>query len=264
MGIQVDELRLFLGQPPPRHVPAFIRKEALKRVPLVLLVFGIVFGGFGMPFLLLFFPWRIVDEVRLNMSPRVTQEAVVDSREETAMEENDRDVFKYAFTYTPADGITRTGICYKTGDDLSAGSRVTVEYLAGTPSVARIKDCRLSPFGWAAGFVVIFPLVGFGMAYFTLQARWRLFRLLRYGRFSSGRVEAVESTNMRVNNRLRYRVTVSYTDDFTERKTSYSAYGEDVILAENRRENGATVGLLYDPSHPDRVFLVDELLARAP
>ena len=262
MSISVDELRDFLRRDPPRPVPGPIRKKALRgALPHAVPLFGLFFGLFGSLFVAIFFPWRIVDDILLNAAGRTTTEATVTARTETNMKENERRVHRYEFTYTPEDGVPRTGVCYETGGSSDAGSRVPVQYLSSDPSVARIKGCRLSKFGWGGGFVIIFPLVGFGIAFFSIRSRARLASLLSRGRFSSGRIESVESTNVSVNNQRRYRVTVSFKDDFADRTTSYYAYGDQVALAEEKREKQSSVGILYDPANPDRVFLVDQLLS---
>jgi hypothetical protein len=260
MKISVEELRDFLRQNPPRSIPANIRKKALKRVPAVLIIFGLFFGLFGSIFLFIFFPWRIADELRLNIHAKTASDATVTVRAETNMRENEVRVYRYEFSYTTDEGAIRPGHCFLRGGAIAEKARVMVEYLPGNPDVARIKGCRLSPFGWGGIFVVIFPLVGFGMVFFSLRSRRRLRAILSYGRFSSGKIESVDATNVRVNKQMQYKVQVSFQDDFADRTTYYYAYGDQATLAENKRTSGAPVGILYDPSNPSRILLVDELL----
>ena len=262
MSVSVDELRDFLGRYPPRPVPPNIRKNALRRAPLATALGGFAFIAFSIPFMVIFVPWRMADDFRLNARARVTQDAVVDVRSSTNMKENNRRVYRYEFSFTPDGGPHRSGTCYDSRGSADAGSRVIVEYLASNPAVARIQGCRLSPFGWGTLFVLLFPAVGFTIVYFTLRSRRRLLALLSDGRFSAGRIESVEATNVRVNRELRYRVTVSFKDAAGQDRTGrYHAYGGDVLLAEKKQAEKAPIGVLYDASDPSRIFLVDELIS---
>ena len=261
MSVSADELRSFLSRPPPRPVPPTIRKAALKSMPLGAALFGLAFFAFGIPFMVIFFPWRLPHDLLLDVFARSTRDAVVNVCAETSMNDNGRDVLRYEFSFTPEDGRRRSGTCYAVNCFVDAGSRVTVEYLAALPAVARIKGCRLSPFGWGGGFVVLFPAIGLAIVVFTFRERRRIDALLSDGRFSSGRIESVEATNVTVNKELRYRVTVSFKDSSgQDRTSSYHAYGEAVALAEAKRAEGAVIGLLYDALDSSRILLVDELL----
>jgi len=260
MGVTVDELRDYLSGTPPRIVPPGIRRAALRRIPRTIIVMGVFFTLFSVPFMVMFFPWRLLDDIALNTGGRVTQDGVVDACKATGMKENDRRVFSFEFSYIPGSGDRRTGSCYATGVSREAGTRVAVEYLALRPGVARIQGCRLSPFHWAAGFVIVFPGIGVGRMFFALRARRRVARLLVDGVFSAGRIDSVEATPVRVNNQTRYRVNVVFKDAAGERRSSYSAYGAEAVLAEQKRAAGAVVGVLYDPADPSRVLLMDELV----
>ncbi len=230
-----------------------------KRVPTALAFMGLIFAALGIPFLVVFFPWRLPDELRLRASARTT-EGTVTVRESTSMRENNVRVSKYAFTFKTDDGTSRTALCYETGDSLQVGSRAVVEYLASEPSTARIRGCRLSPFGWGAGFVMIFPLVGVGMIFVVLRARRRVAWLLANGRFCLGHVTAVDATNVSVNHQTRYAVSVSYQEGTVERVGRYYALGEEAELAQQKMREATGVGVLHDPEHPERILLVDELV----
>ena len=260
MSVTVEELRDFLSGSVPRIVPPNVRRSALRRIPMTIAVMGIFFALFGLPFMAIFFPWRLLDDLSLNVGARVTRDATVMACEATSMRENNRQVFKYEFSYAPADGSSMKGTCYATGVARDAGSRVADEYLPVRPAVARIEGCRLSPFHWGGGFVVLFPCIGVAIVFFTLRARRRLAQLLAEGIFSAGRIESVEATSVTVNKQRQYRVTVVFKDAAGERRSSYSAYGRDAELAETKRADGSVVGVLYDPANPSRILLIDELV----
>lgn len=260
MPVTIEELKAFLSKNPPRPVPGTIRREAMKRAPLAVVLIGLLFGGFGVPFTCIFFPHRLPQDLALNAAGRSVPDAVVVAEEQTGMSENDHQVVRYEFSFRTPAGVGVTGACYRTGASFSLNQTVTAEYLPGSPSVARIKGCRLSPFGWGGGFVVIFPIVGFTIASFGWRSRRRLRALLSAGLFGAGRITSVDTTNVTVNNKPMYRVTVSFRAGGGDVTTTYSAYGADVDLARRKQQGGETVGLLYDPDDPQRVFLVDALV----
>ena len=123
MGVTVDELRDYLSGTPPRIVPPNVRRSALRRIPKTIIVMGVFFTLFSVPFMVVFFPWRLLDDIALNTGGRVTQDGVVDACKATGMKENDRRVFSFEFSYIPGSGDRRTGSCYATGVSREAGTR---------------------------------------------------------------------------------------------------------------------------------------------
>ncbi|MCF7837720.1 MAG: DUF3592 domain-containing protein [Candidatus Marinimicrobia bacterium] len=256
------ELKPFLETPPPRLAPPLLLKRALRGGPAVLLLLGGFLSLFGLLFLTIFFPRQVADEIRLNRRAQRDIEARVTAAEATSFRENEQRVYRYAFDYTGPDGIRRTGMSYRTGGPVHAeGELVPLEYLPGRPAVARLAGGRLSPFGWGAAAVAVFPLVGLGMLFFALRTRARIRFLLRHGFFSLGRIETVEPTNVRVNNQLRYRVRLVYDADGTPQIATYNAYGADVPRAQEACTAQTPVGLLYDPAHPSRILPIARLTA---
>jgi hypothetical protein len=84
--------------------------------------------------------------------------------------------------------------------------------------------------------------------------------LLRDGAFALGDVTEVKETNVTVNDKRRYRVTVSLNVGGEELSASYHAYGEEVDLARTHMANGEKVGVLYDPHRPRNMLLAETLL----
>lgn len=261
MPVTIEELKEFLSHEPPRPVPPAVRKEAMKRVPLIITLMGLLFAAFGVPFVGIFVPWRLPDDLSLSAGGVTAPDAVVLREESTGMSENDRRVYRYVFEFETAAGERMTGTCYRTGSSFQAGQRVDAQYLSARPAVSRIAGTRLSPFGWGGGFVIIFPIVGLCMVVFPLRSRGRLMRLLRRGRFATGRIVSVDATNVRVNKEMRHRVTVTFSHGFDTQTTTYAAYGADVLLAQQKQAAGESIGLLYDERDPRRVFLVNTLIA---
>lgn len=260
MALSPDQIYSFLSQRPPRYVPAAVRRKALKKAGLSMIFFGLLFGGFGVPFVVIFFPWRIIDDVRLESSSALTTSGRIEERTETGMSENERHVFQFDFSFRANDGREYTGTSYRTGSGPAEDSAVQIAYLADNPETCTIQGYRTSPFGWGGGFVIIFPLVGFGIVFFTVRSILRTQSILKNGLFAMGTVESVESTNVRVNNQRRYKVTIGFDDIHGRRQTSScNAYGRDVEKARQRRDQDEKIGVLYNPGNVKHMFLANKL-----
>ena len=66
------------------------------------------------------------------------------------------------FSYT-VGGIKYEGVSYATGQTLSEGMEVDVEYKVWDPNVARIEGMRYKLFPSMVAFVLVFPLIGLGL-----------------------------------------------------------------------------------------------------
>lgn len=260
MAVTVEMLETFLRQPPPRQVPPEIRRKALRAVPGVLLLIGMLLALLGVVFVSIFFPHRLLSDLQLSANSRLTRGYVVSQRE-TSFSENERRVVEYRFEYE-VGGQDYHGVCFSSSVRLQDKEAVDVLYAPSQPTLARIKGCRLSKFGWGAAAVVVVPAVGVVMVYYTSRARRRIVALLARGRFALGRVSDVSQTVMKVNNQPVYRVEVRFATDLGREATaSYRVIGEDgVRLAREKMATQTPAGVLYDEAEPTHVLLVDELL----
>jgi hypothetical protein len=196
--VTADDIAQLLASTPPRRVPDHVRQAAHNSRGFVYWffpLFGLIFGGFGLVFVLMFFPWRFADEWRLSASD-FTAPGVVKALEEGNLEINDVAVWRYEFTFTTPEGTSHEGYSYITGSPWVEGDEVTIQYLASNPDVARIEGGRLDQGGWFAVMVLIFPAVGFGMVAIFFRTRRRTDRLLREGAVGEVDLLAVEPTMM--------------------------------------------------------------------
>lgn len=260
MSLSVQDLDHFLSRPAPRLVPAEIRRRAFRGAPAPVAFVGLLFLVLGLVFSCFFVPRRLGDDIRLNRRAAVADDAVVEHVVETSMKENERRVYRLVFSYVTGGGIRREGVCYRTGSGPGAEDRVIVEYLSDRPDTARIRGCRLSPFGAGAGFVVIFPVVGAAMIATTARSRRRILDLLIHGRFAAGRIESIHATNVRVNNQTVYKVAVSFRDGADGRMAQYRIRGPAVDRARRKSESNAIVGILVHPTDPTRILPLDPLV----
>ena len=169
---------------------------------------SLIFGGFGMVFVVFFFPWNFVSEIELGLGGNAISGDVLNVHQ-TSMSVNKTKVVDYEFGFTTADNVRHTALCYTTGWRWQPGASVAVRYLPRDPGVACIDGARLSEAGWAAAFVLIFPLMGFGLVGWTIRSRGRLGQLLRTGEVVEFDVTGVITTDMRINNQTVYKIMVA-------------------------------------------------------
>jgi hypothetical protein len=180
--------------------------------------------------------------------------------EETNTEVNDQKVNRVRYEFTTPQGQGAAGVCYRRAFGDPVGAAATVEYLPDRPAISRIVGCTVIPFGYFSAIVGILPIIGFGLVAGQWTLRRRALRLLRDGVFAMAKVTDVKRTNVEVNDERRFRVSVSLTSAGGELVTGYDAYGADAQMAESRLASGETVGVLYDPARPKRLYVVEKLL----
>ena len=166
----------------PDRPGASVAREAEAITFVMCLIVGLGFIGLGAPLMIVFFPWNLGKDLRLSWGKRAEANGAIIREAETDVSVNDVTVYRYEFRFTDAQGREWTGACHKSGAGglpQPAGAaeyqpgRVRVQYLPGNPRVCRIAGCRLSLCPVPAGFVVIFPLVGFGLLLYAFRARRR-------------------------------------------------------------------------------------------
>jgi hypothetical protein len=261
MAVTPEELGQFLRASPPREVPASIRRRKLRGLAGCFpYLFAAMFIGVGAPLSAAFFPWRLIDELRLDLGTPATSPGVVTASEETSMSVNEQTVLRVRFRYAPRGGGQMEGLSYQTGRGERVGAEVVIEHLEGRPSACRVRGGRLNAFGYFAILVGVFPLIGLAATALALRSRRRILRILRWGTFVNGRVTDVKATNVTVNNERQHRVTVEFDTPAGPETIVHKAYGADVVLAQRHATDGVPIGLLYDPHQPRRVLLAESLL----
>lgn len=234
--------------------------KAAGRISWFKLVFGLIFGCFSMYFVGAFFPWKFWDEWRLAQDGKPAQ-GLVRFASETNVSINEGRVWLYEFGFTGADGREYRGECYTTGRVWGRGSSVAVRYLSAVPAVAVIEGARLSKSDWSGVFVLIFPLVGFGMvASIVLSARrdqW----LLRHGTIAEADVLSVDETTKKENYESVYRIVLR-SPHFNQGAplTIKRVNKDDVELALERAHDNQPVYVLYDPKRPRRLIFPEALI----
>lgn len=262
MKVTADDIAQLLARPPPRQVPAHVTK-AVKggRSVWFLVVFGVFFGTFGMLFVWLFFPWRLWDEWLLSRDGVREASGLVNHVRKTNMSVNEAKVYEYRFSFVPQAGTAVSALCFATGRDWIEGSEVTVRYLPDRPQVALIVGASLNQGGLFGAFVIIFPLVGYGMAGIALIFRGNPTRLLREGVAAEIDVLSVEKTTMTVNDQPVYRITLSAPGETGGPPVILRRLDvADVNLATQHAQQKQPVFVLYDPRKPARMIFPEALI----
>lgn len=242
--------------PPPRRVPLRVACSAMLGITGTL---GAAFLIMGMAFTWGFVgDFRPVDELRLALSTATTQGTITNVAATNASE-NDVPVYRYEFTFSTPDGQTVAGQGYSTGRTWSAGDRVKVQYVEGTPTVARMEETRLSQFSPAALFVVIFPLIGAAFFATATIRGWRQVTLLRHGEIAAAQTLSERATNVRVNNVP----VIEYSYEF-EAQDGESYLGSSKSLPSQHIGDEAEEPVLYLEWNPNTSTLVDGLRLRHP
>ena len=185
----------FLRQEPPRAVPDPLRAFALRgeRKWQLGLLFGAIICA---PIVAVFFPWSIVDEIRLDLSGMAAQGVVLESvyAKRTIGDDivlSKRLVFQVRFQFDDDEARQYQATSLFFGN-LAPGTEVDVEFLPSNPAVARVRGGFFVPGGlwevlWSAMLIAL-PLFGLWN-----YRRWRRSRLalLMYGVHVPGRIERV-------------------------------------------------------------------------
>ncbi len=243
--------------PPPRPVPLAVRSDLIFGGALN--QFGWIFFGFGMIFVWVFLPAAGLSSAFAFRGDMETAEGVVEESVRTNYSEggskHHHGTPVYATRYSfKAGGRARTGVSYATGRTLAKGAKVTIEFPKGDPSVSRIQGMRTSPFGPFAAIVVLYPLIGLGLALAGFRNGFRAIRLLTWGREAEGTLVSREATNVRINKHPVYRLTFKFEGADKKTHTATAKTHRPEVLEDDARER-----LLYDPARPEDAVLFDAL-----
>ncbi|WOO43084.1 hypothetical protein [Rubellicoccus peritrichatus] len=260
---QEPDIATFLASNPPRQIPAIVWKRAVKGSGMVgLVLFGIFFGGMGLLFTKIFFPWSIIQELSLDLGNPATTDGRITVVEETNMTVNESTVWRYEFSFEDATETAHTGICFRTGSPWAAQETRTIEYLESNPSVARISGTSLDEAGKFGAFVIIFPLVGFGIIFVHVHTRRRKRHLLKNGLLAEAQVIDVFGTKTRINYKQVFKITFAFQGwDGRSHEAKLRTHHDHLIsLATKRQQAEQNVYLFYDSKKPKRVFFAESLI----
>jgi len=257
METLLDELRSRALGEPPRQVPLLIRLRLLFGGTSAQM--GWFFLGFGMIFFWLFVFRGDFKSWTQFRGPLATAEGTVtDSRDTHDSEGGSKGsrgtpIYENEFKFV-VDDRKYEGSSYAVGRELRIGQKVKVEYVPGKPQFARIRGMRSNLFGPGVLFVMIFPLVGIGIAVNGLRQGLKACDLLANGVQTTGNMISKEATNVKTNGRQVYKFSFSFK---TPDGAVHTAVSKTQVT--ERFENPGAEPLVYDPNNPERAVMLDNL-----
>jgi hypothetical protein len=241
----------FAIEPPPRSVPTSIRRKLLFGGAINQM--GWLFFGLGWIF---FWFMALNSEIwsYVLFSGETGHTAgIVTAVQRTSSSENKRHIYALDYAYSVA-GIEHRGTSYTVDPSHGVGAVVDVEYRESRPQLSRIRGMRRYRFSAWVIVCTVFPLVGLG---FVARGVWRGRRdidVLVHGRAAMGVLVAKEPTGVEVNDQPMYALTFRFrSDDGVEHRGVVTAL--HTIPIEDEPEER----LLYDPRHPERIVVMDNL-----
>ncbi len=251
------EINTFLATPPPRQVPASVIRAAAPIKGLIgIIVFGGIFLSMGLIFSWVFFPRHLLEQWKLGHAPTLTTPGKITAVEETKVSVNDQKIFRYGFSYRPDSGGTQGGTAYANGSRWSKGSPVTVRYLVEEPTLAVPEGARLSVGSASSCTLLIFPLLGGAILFFSINSVRVKRLILRDGRVTTATVNSIEKTNVEVNDRPQFKIHLTRTDDRSA-IMKRSSDPTELALAGEKMKSAQPMKILYDPAKPKH-FLFPE------
>jgi len=256
-AIEAEEMVRFLASPVPRSIPPRLLKVALSEAaPRVVLVLALVFFAMGLVFASIFFPRRLVDQLRLDRAETREARGRIVSVEDTGISINKVRVRGYRFEFITPEGRRVDGECFTTGRRWSAGAQVTILYSVEDPSLACVRGARLGAIGAPGLLVVVFPVAGIAIAAWWIRARRRLIHLLTQGVLGDFYVKSIEPTNMRINKQQQFKVTLEPTTGAGSDVRTLRWHQPDRLeWVRLRQKNKQQVFGLFDPARPNQIVL---------
>ncbi len=259
------ELAELLVTAPPRKVP----RELSMPVPIqgIMLGWGIVL--LSLLVLWWFVPWGAWHDWWLSRSAmkipgRVVAVSDTGWTEGGAAHHRGSPIIEYDFTFTPEGGKMVSGVSYLDLRRWRANDRVNVEFIQGSPTVARIAGARTTFYSLTFNLVGMFVPVFFIFLFVWVWTAWRRVKwLFKYGAAAEARVVAVEPTNKKCwgNWEPIYQITLQPTDAAGGPPWIMDAWQKDTLkLARERLASGSPVLLLYAPGRPKRLILPEAWL----
>ncbi|MEN8118912.1 MAG: hypothetical protein ABFS35_01110 [Bacteroidota bacterium] len=222
-------------------------------------VLTVIGGGFlliGIPFVLIFVPFASLFSPGFSDNDPVIEGTITEVYG-TSSYVNDVQVYEYTFTYNPPDGGNYEGIGYSTGKIYEISDPVQVIYKRNKQEIAKAKELRLNSFSVGLVFpVLIFPLIGAVMLYFSTKKAINSIRILKIGELAFGKFQYKETTNTKVNGQRVYKLYFEFTAKDNKLYKTIAKTHHYYQLEDDDKEK-----LVYDPDDPENAVLLDALPA---
>ncbi|MCU0796271.1 MAG: hypothetical protein MUF31_10085 [Akkermansiaceae bacterium] len=250
------DVERFLAMPAPREVPPELKKRLkLMKGSKAVCGFGLLFGTFGLVFCFLFLPLRQFHQWFLDGSSPVEMPGKVVSNESTHLSINGVSVRKVEVDFQIA-GEDRRSTGYITGKGPKPGSALGVRVHPGRPDLHCPQGMRMSRGSLGAAFVLVFPLLGYGLALAPWWGRARRLGLLRNGRLVQAKVLSAERTRTEINGQNVFKFTLQWLREPGTIQIRRHLESEVEALT-YAKEVGEPVRLVQHPTRPKRLMVLE-------
>lgn len=253
------ELDEFLAQPPPRQLTPGIRRTLGSwKGSRTLLIFGALFGTFGLLFCFVFLPWRWPLEWWLERGDPIVVPGQVASVTKTRMSINQVRVWRVEVAYRDL-GEERRSVGYTTGSKFSPGAEAMVRVHRDDPDLNCPEGARMSEGSMFTAFVLVFPAAGFGLVAGAVVSRARRMRILERGIRARAMIASMKKTRSSMNDHPVHEATLRI-DGIPEPVRIRRHNPEEVRCLREGMEAGTALTVMFDPGKPKRLVIPDAWL----
>ena len=220
----------------------------------VLTIIGLAFVLMGLPFSILFFPFSSIFAPSFDENDPVTS-AIITESTPTNSSINKVTVYKYTYTYQINGKGNFNGYGYSTGNLYDVNTEISIYYKADKPELSKAKDLRTSEFGGELTFfVLVFPLIGLVMLFFSIRKAIKQIYILKIGELAEGKLLFKNPTNTKINNKTVYELTFEFKAKDGQIYQTIATTHQYHKLEDEQLEK-----LIYDPDMPINAVLLDAL-----
>jgi hypothetical protein len=255
------DLAAMLSTPTPRVLSPELRRVALQNsAPLSFGIFGALFGGFGLVFVWLFFPWNFQRDLALQSGDLAQGNGWIVAATETRLRINKTRVMRYAFEFRPTAGEKLKGECFTTGKPWQVGDPVSVLYLKDRPAIACPEGARISRSSLGLTFVILFPIAGTVLVGWVAWTRQRALALFRNGELTRAFVIDIEHTQTMANDYPIFKITLQREGALHSHPIIVRKWKPKVVsLLQVRMAEKQPICLLFDPADRSRFVLPETM-----
>lgn len=215
----------------------------------VMLLIGLIFLGVG-TLISSIFCWGLPGDLALAAAATPAQASVVSTEIVNNVKVNGAHPTLLKFRYRVAgenyDGESST--LDSSLRRLPKGAAVSIEYLPFAPRIARIVGTTRSMMGYTPVFVLIFPLVGAGLAFGAWRSNRREIRAFVHGTPILGQITYKgPDTSVTVNGRHPFKLEWQFQVGGAPYTGSFSTMNRGEL---GELANATELAVLYDPSKP--------------
>ena len=168
---------------------------------------------------------------------------------------NEQDIFAIHYEYEIKGHLYKGKSHVANRPKAYYGQAVIIEYSLKKPSVSTIKDTNLSLLPDLIAFILLIPLIGFILLWFSIKQSFKLLYMLQYGKTAIARFQSKEETHyLGGDSETVYKIYFEFND---EKGQLYQTF---VMSHEIEKfSNNSEKMILYKPENPEETLFIDKL-----